>query len=408
MKCGLLGGKLSHSYSPQIHAHLGDYSYVLFERSPEALQDFFENGDFDAINVTIPYKKDVIPYCAELSPTARRLGAVNTIVRRPDGTLIGHNTDYFGFENMLKKSGLSVPGKKVLVLGSGGAANTAIAVLCDHGANVVVISRSGENNYRNLQLHADAAAIVNCTPVGMFPNNGVSPVDLSQFPNLEGVLDMIYNPARTKLLLDAEKRGIVALNGLLMLVAQAKESAEWFTGKSISDKKIGQIHTLLRRQMENIILIGMPGSGKSTIGAILAEMTGKKLVDADAYLTEKAERSIPEIFATDGEAAFRSLETETLAELGKRSGIILATGGGCVTREENYPLLHQNGTIFCISREISALSTDGRPLSQSMKLQDMYRIRKPMYQRFSDYMVDNNASSEAAATQIAAIWEERA
>ena len=307
---------------------------------------------------------------------------------------------------MLKKSNLSVAGKKVLVLGSGGAANTAIAVLQDHSANVIVVSRSGENNYQNLHLHADAAAIVNCTPVGMYPNNGVSPVDLSLFPALEGVLDMIYNPARTKLLLDAEKKGIIALNGLLMLVAQAKESAEWFTGQSIRDEKIEMIHALLRRQMENIILIGMPGSGKSTIGAILSKMTGKQLVDADAYLSEKAGSSIPDIFAADGEAVFRKLETETLAELGKRSGIILATGGGCVTKEVNYPLLHQNGTIFCIMRDISTLSTDGRPLSQAMKLQDMYRIRKPLYENFSDFTIDNNTSAEATAAHIAKLWEE--
>ena len=405
MKCGLLGGKLSHSYSPQIHAHLGKYSYGLFERKPEDLKDFFQNEDFDAINVTIPYKKDVIPYCAQLSDTAKRLGAVNTIVRRKDGTLIGHNTDYFGFETMLKKSGLTVSGKKVLVLGSGGAANTAIAVLQDWGANVIVISRSGENNYQNLHLHADAAAIVNCTPVGMYPNNGVSPVDLALFPNLEGVLDMIYNPAKTRLLLDAENRGVVSVNGLLMLVAQAKESAEWFTGTAISDEKIGMIHTLLRQQMENIILIGMPGSGKSTIGGILAEKTGKELMDADTYLVEKAGRPIPEIFANDGEEVFRALETEVLSELGKQSGIILATGGGCVTREENYPLLHQNGTIFCILRDINTLNTDGRPLSQAMKLSDMYRVRKPLYEVFSDYTIDNNTSADDAAAQILKIWE---
>ena len=407
MKCGLLGGKLSHSYSPQIHAHLGDYSYDLFERTPEQLPSFFQQGDFDAINVTIPYKKDVIPYCAELSEKAKRLGAVNTIVRSKDGKLIGHNTDYFGFESMLKKSGLSVKGKKVLILGSGGAANTAIAVLQDWGAKVIVVSRSGDNNYQNLHLHADASAIVNCTPVGMYPNNGVSPVDLDLFPRLDGVLDMIYNPARTQLLLDAEKRGITALNGLLMLVAQAKQSAEWFTGTSISDSKIHEIYATLRTQMENIILIGMPGCGKSTIGAILAEKAGKTLVDADFYLTESAGRSIPEIFASDGESYFRRLETQVLQELGKRSGIILATGGGCVTRDENYPLLHQNGTIFCIQRDLSALSTDGRPLSQSTKLIDMYQIRKPMYEKFADHHIYNSTPADAAAMQILKIWEEQ-
>ena len=282
MKCGLLGGKLKHSYSPWIHSFLGSYSYELFEKNPEELEDFLKNGDFTGLNVTIPYKKSVIPFCAELSPRARALGAVNTIVRRADGTLIGHNTDYFGFETMLRASGLNVAGKKVLVLGSGGAANTAVAAVQEQGANAVVISRSGENNYENLHLHSDAAVIVNATPVGMYPNVGQSPVDPALFPALEGVLDLIYNPARTKLLLDAESRSLAAFNGLEMLVAQAKESAEWFSGKAISDDVISAIHRKLKCEMQNIILIGMPGCGKTTVGRLLAEMTGKRFVDADA------------------------------------------------------------------------------------------------------------------------------
>jgi len=407
MKCGLLGEKLGHSYSPQIHGQLGDYPYVLFEKAPEALESFLKTEDFTGLNVTVPYKKAVIPYLDSLSPTAQDLGAVNTIVRR-NGKLVGHNTDSFGFETMLHASGLSVAGKKALVLGSGGASNTAVAVLKVQGAEVIIISRSGENNYQNLHLHADAAVIVNTTPVGMYPNVGESPIDLSLFPRLEGVLDVVYNPARTQLLLDAEKRGLVALNGLLMLVAQAKEAAEWFTEQAIPDEKIPQIHALLRRQMENIILIGMPGCGKSTIGTLLAEKTGRRFVDADAYLVEKASRSIPDIFTTEGEEGFRALETEVLAELGKQSGLIIATGGGCVTRERNYPLLHQNGRIFCIFRNLDRLPTDGRPLSQTIKLQDMYRIRKPMYARFADYRIDNNTTVEAAAGQILRIWEEMA
>lgn len=405
MKCGLLGRKLGHSYSPQIHAHLGGYPYTLFEKEPEEIESFLKTGDFTGINVTVPYKKTVIPYLDQLTEVAQKMGAVNTIVRR-DGKLIGHNTDPFGFLTMLKSSGLQVAGKKVLVLGSGGASNTAVAVLKDLGALAVVISRSGENNYKNLDLHRDASVIVNCTPVGMYPNPGISPVDLSCFPHLEGVLDLIYNPARTKLLQDANARGLVAVNGLLMLVAQAKESAQWFMNQEISEEKIPEIHNLLRKQMENIILIGMPGSGKSTVGAILAQKTGKQLVDADSFLVEKAGKSIPEIFAGGGEAAFRAWETEVLAELGKQSGLILATGGGCVTREENYPLLHQNGTIFCLERDLGKLPTDGRPLSQSAKLAEMYQIRKPLYDRFGDHRVNNNGSPEAAAEEIRKLWEE--
>lgn len=406
MKCGLLGGKLTHSYSPQIHGYLGSYSYELFEKMPEELEDFLKNGDFAGLNVTIPFKKSVIPYCAELSARAKELGAVNTIVRRADGTLIGHNTDYFGFERMLQASGLDVSGKKALVLGSGGASNTAVSVLKEQGADVVVVSRSGENNYENLHLHSDAAVIVNATPVGMYPNVGISPIDLAEFPALEGVLDLIYNPARTKLLLDAQSRGLVAVNGLPMLVAQAKESAEWFTGKAISDDMIPVIHRKLKNQMENIILIGMPGCGKTTVGKLIAEKTGKTFVDADAHLVEKAGKTIPEIFTEIGEAGFRNLETKTLAELGKESGLIIATGGGCVTQDRNYPLLHQNGTIFWLQRDIVALPTEGRPLSQSNDLTKMYEARKPMYQHFADKTVDNNGDPEAAVNTIAKFLEE--
>ena len=406
MKCGLLGRKLGHSYSPQIHAQLGSYSYDLFEKEPEEVADFLQNGNFTAINVTIPYKKTVMPYCGSLTPRAIAMGSVNTIVRRPDGSLLGHNTDYFGFSSMVRRSGLEPSGKKVLVLGSGGASVTAVAVLKEMGANVVVISRSGEDNYENLHRHADAAILCNCTPVGMYPNNGVSPVDLTRFPRLEGVLDMIYNPARTALLLQAERLGLVAENGLWMLVALAKEAAEWFTGSSLADEKIARIHAALSRRMENIILVGMPGSGKSTVGKLLAEKCGKVFSDADAGIVEAAGKSIPEIFAESGEPGFRGWETRVLAELGKRSGIVLATGGGCVTKAENYPLLHQNGTIFCLERSLDRLPTDGRPLSQANKLEEMYRIRKPLYDQFADHIIDNNGPAEAAVQSILTLWEE--
>ncbi len=405
MQCGLLGRKLGHSYSPQIHSHLASYEYTLFEKEPEELEAFLKNGSFTGLNVTIPYKKDVIPYLDELSPTAKRLGAVNTIVRRGDGSLIGHNTDYFGFRSMVLRSGLTVAGKKVLVLGSGGASNTAVAVLEEMGAQVVVISRSGENNYDNLHLNADAAVIVNTTPVGMYPKTGVSPISLERFQKLEGVLDVVYNPARTQLLLDAESRGLIAMNGLWMLVAQAKESAEWFAGVQIPDGKIAQIHGLLRAQMENTVLIGMPGCGKTTVGQALATMQGKRFVDADAVLEERVGRKITDIIPTDGEEAFRQMETDTLAELGKQSGLVIATGGGCVTRERNYPLLHQNGTILWLTRDLNKLPTHGRPLSQTGKLQQMYAVREPMYRRFADAVISNDAAVEQTIAQICALQE---
>ncbi len=399
MKCGLLGRTLAHSYSPQIHSYLGGYSYELFEEEPEKVREFLQNCDFTAINVTIPYKKDVIPYCAELTDCAKKMGAVNTIIRR-DGKLIGHNTDYFGLHYTFRRMGLSLEGKKVLVLGSGGASVTAVIVLRELGANVVIISRSGENNYGNLHLHVDAAVIVNTTPVGMYPNAGVLPVDLGLFLHLEGVLDIIYNPARTKLLLDASERNIPCENGLWMLVAQAKEAAEWFTGTKISDDVIPEIYEKMCKRMENIVLIGMPGCGKSTVGKLLAEQLGKVFVDADAEIIRKAGMSIPEIFEKYGEDGFRKLETEVLAELGQKSAQVIATGGGCVTREENYSLLHQNGTIYWVERDIASLTTDGRPLSRKGKLEEMYCVRKPKYEAFADVRIDNNGSIEQAVETI--------
>ena len=406
MKFGLLGETLGHSFSPQIHRMLGDTPYDLYEVQPDALGDFLENGDVSGLNVTIPYKKAVIPYCAELTPRAKALGCVNTLVRRKDGSLIGHNTDYFGFETMVSHASVQVGGKKVLVLGCGGASNTAVAVLKQLGANVVIISRSGENNYSNLHLHADAAVIVNATPVGMYPNTGISPIDLDIFPHLEAVLDVIYNPTSTQLLLKARKRGLIACNGMRMLVAQAKESAEWFLGHSLPDELIPSIYGKLRRKMENIILIGMPGSGKSTVGMLLVEKTGHTFVDADEEIVKAAGKSIPEIFAQDGEDAFRALETQVLRQLGKKSGQIIATGGGCVTRAENYDLLHQNGKVFCLERGLEKLATDGRPLSQTTNLEEMYHQRKPLYDHFADYHVSNNGSAEETANAILTLWEE--
>ena len=406
MKCGLLGRKLGHSYSPQIHSHLGDYSYALFEKEPEELEDFLRCGDFTGINVTIPYKKDVIPYLDELSPTAQKMGSVNTVVRRADGTLFGHNTDYFGFTALVKHSGIPVEGKNVLVLGSGGTSNMAVTALKDLGAQPIVISRSGENNYHNLHLHTDASVIVNATPVGMYPNTGVSPIDLKQFSHLEGVLDVVYNPARTQLLLDAEALGIPCENGLWMLVAQAKEASEYFTGTSLPDSCIEKIHRILSHQMKNIILIGMPGCGKTTIGALLAQKLGRTVVDADEKIVELAGKSIPEIFAQDGEEVFRAAETAALAELGKQSARVLSTGGGCVTRQQNYPLLHQNGYLVWLERDLTLLPTDGRPLSQSTALTDMYKGRKPMYESFADIRVENSGAPEDTVREILERLEE--
>ena len=405
MKSGLLGRKLGHSYSPQIHEHLGNYSYDLFEKEPDEVEEFLRQADFTGINVTIPYKKDVIPFLDELSPAAVKMGAVNTIIRRGDGTLLGHNTDYFGFTSMVHRSGITVSGKKVLVLGSGGTSNTAVKALEDLDADVIVISRSGENNYDNLHLHKDTAVIVNTTPVGMYPKTGIAPVDLTQFPKLEGVLDVIYNPARTQLLMDAEKLGLRFENGLWMLVAQAKEAAEYFGGTPLPDSIIETVYKKMSAKMQNIVLIGMPGSGKSTVSALLAKELDRVSVDADQKIEEMAGKSIPEIFAEDGEASFRALETKVLSDLGKQSQLIIATGGGCVTQSSNYLLLHQNSTVFWLLRDPDKLPTEGRPLSQIQKLSDMYAIRKPMYEAFADYEIQNNLSCRETVQQILTILE---
>ena len=400
MICGLLGQKLGHSYSPQIHRQLSDYSYQLFEKEPEQIEKFLKSEEFQGLNVTIPYKKTVIPYCDSLTNQARKIGAVNTIVRRPDGTLIGHNTDYFGFSSMAQRTGVNFAGKKVLVLGSGGASNTVCCVMKELGAKVVVISRTGENNYQNLPLHKDCAAIVNTTPVGMYPHTGASPLDISIFPKLECVMDLIYNPLRTKLLSDAQDRGIATENGLWMLVAQAKESAEWFMSQTIADEKIEEIYRQLKTQKENIVLIGMPGSGKSTTGRLLAEKLGRKFIDSDSVIEDKIGKPIREFLCADNEQEFRKIETEVLSEVCSQSDLVIATGGGCVTIPENLPILRQNGKVIWIKRDISQLSTAGRPLSQQQKLSDMYRIRKPLYEKFSDFTVDNTLSIEETVQSI--------
>ena len=404
MKFGLLGRKLGHSYSPMIFDLMGGYRYDLFEREPEGIEDLLKNGDFDGLNVTIPYKKEVLQYLDEIDPLALRLGAVNTIVKK-NGKLFGYNSDYYGFLSLVQRTRIEPPNKKVLVLGSGGASVTVRAVLEDLGAQVVLISRSGENNYTNLDRHRDAALIVNTTPVGMYPHNGSAPLSLEGFTALEGVLDLIYNPARTQLLMECEKYGIPGFNGLWMLVAQAKQSAQWFLGRELPDSLVSDIHQKLRDKMENIALVGMAGCGKSTLGRALAKETGKKFVDADAEVEDLAGKTIPEIFAQEGEEMFRRMETTVLAELGMESGLVIATGGGCVTREENYPLLHQNSRIIWLDRCPARLPTEGRPLSQKTHPAQLYEMRKPLYKAFADATVNNNGTKGETVTEILNLLE---
>ena len=398
-QCGLLGRKLGHSYSPAIHSLLADYDYRLYEKEPEELEAFLRDGSWDGLNVTIPYKKAVAPYCDELSPLARELGSVNTLVRRPDGSIYGDNTDAWAFEALAKRLGVDYAGKKALGLGSGGASVTVQAVLRHLGCRVTVISRSGPDNYENLDRHADAQVLVNTTPVGMYPANGQAAVDIARLPNLEAVLDLIYNPARTRLILDAQARGIPCESGLYMLVGQAARAREHWTGRSVSRDTLESVWHQIGSRMQNLILIGMPGSGKTTIGRALAQALGREFADADEILVSRI-GNISDYFAAHGEEAFRREETRVMAELGRRSALVIATGGGCVTRPENYDLLHQNGTLVWLKRPLDRLPTDGRPVSQRDGVAAIYEKRKALYARFADIAVENDGSPEAVARTI--------
>ena len=406
MRCGLLGEKLGHSYSPALHALFGDYDYELFEVSPDRLGDFLRVRDFQGLNVTIPYKTTLLAICDDLTETAATIGSVNTVLKQLDGSLLGDNTDAAGFEGMVWKSRIRILGRKCLVLGSGGASLSAQYVLRKLGAGeVVVISRTGENNYDNLDRHQDAAVIVNATPVGMYPNTAASPVDLRQFPRCEGVLDLIYNPARTALLQQAETLGIPHLGGLYMLAEQARCAAQLFTGEVIPAIRTQEAYRTLRSRMENRILVGMPGCGKSTVGRALAAQLDRPFVDTDAELEKVLHMPVGEYITHYGEEAFRKEETALLAQLGKSSGLVIATGGGCVTRPENYPHLHQNGAIFFLERALSKLPKKGRPLSLKGSLEDMYTIRLPMYRRFADITVANDGPAEKVAQKLEEAYE---
>lgn len=402
---GLLGETLGHSFSPQIYACLGDYEYKLFEVAPEDLGDFLRSGSFEGLNVTIPYKKAVMPYLAEISENAKAIGSVNTITVLPNGTLRGDNTDYDGFLYLVRRSGIAVNGKKALVLGTGGASLPVKKVLSDLGAREIIsISRTGENNYQNLEKHFDADLIVNTTPVGMYPNNLQSPLSLDGFTQLSGVLDIVYNPQKTQLILDAEQRGIPAFSGLTMLVAQAKRAAELFLNTNIDDRKNDEIYETLSRQMKNIVLVGMPGCGKSTVGKALAKRLSRPFFDADQEIVKRAGKSIPEIFQTEGEAGFRKIETEVLFDLCRQSGAVIATGGGAVTVPKNHGILRQNSLVVFINRDIAVLPTNGRPLSEQNDLHEMFRQRLPLYRAVCDYEVDGNSKIQTVTDRVAEVY----
>ena len=404
-KYGLLGEKLGHSFSPQIHGMLHCPEYGLYEVRPSELERFLQTTDLDGMNVTIPYKKAVIPFLSGMSERAKKIGCVNTLVRRGGGWF-GDNTDYDGFYAMTERCGVPPKGKKALIFGSGGASLTAQTVLRELGAEVVVISRSGENHYGNLERHRDASLLVNATPLGMYPETDAAPVRAADFPNCEAVLDVVYNPARTRLLMEAERLGIPHGNGLRMLAAQALAAEERFLNRTLPREDIGAVTAALAKQTENFILIGMPGCGKTRVGEGIAARLGRPFADSDSVIESRFGKAPADIIRTEGEAAFRRRESEVLAELGKQSGLVIATGGGCVTVPENYPALHCNGKIFWLRRALEKLSTNGRPLSQSMGVEALYAARKERYAAFADGEWMSNEDKEASVEGLLRLWNE--
>lgn len=406
MRYGLIGEKLGHSFSKIIHEQLAEYTYDLIPLTREELDTFLREKQFSALNVTIPYKETVIPYLDEVEPHAKQMGAVNTIVNR-NGRLCGYNTDFYGFRYLLQKNSIDPAGKKVLVLGKGGAAKAVIAVLEELGAAEILTvyykthpeTITYETCYR---AHTDAEIIVNTTPVGMYPKGDDCPIDLSRFPHLAGVADVIYNPLRTQLVLDAQKRGIPAAGGLEMLVAQAKYAVEIFLDTTIADTRIAEINSSLLRERSNLVLIGMSGCGKTTLGKLAAEKLGKTFVDTDACIVERIGMPIADFFAREGEAAFREIETKVIHELSAQNDLVISTGGGIVKDPLNVEMLQRNGRLLWLKRDAEKLeSGNGRPLAPDRAaVLRLYGERLPLYTAAAEAVVENNGTAEAGLTAL--------
>lgn len=405
MQYGLIGEKLGHSFSKIIHEKLADYTYDLHPLPKQELASFLEKKEFRAINVTIPYKIDVMPYLYEIDQRVQAVGSVNTIVNR-NGNLYGYNTDFGGFLYLLKHNNIDVKNKKVLVLGKGGASKAIIAVLHYLQAKQIITVYYKQSNdaitYEQCQkLHNDADVIINTTPVGMYPNLDGCPIDLEHYTNCNAVVDIIYNPIKTKLLLEAQKHNMIAVGGLEMLIAQAKYAVEIFLNTSIPEYKIDDIYKEMLFEKKNVVLIGMPSSGKTTIGAELAKLLHKDFVDIDAQIVSKIGMPISNYFEQYGENAFREIETEVTKEFAGKNNIVISTGGGCIKKPENMLYLSMNGVILLVERDLSKLIVgEGRPLSSSINaIEKMYQERFPLYMRYSQKSIQNNTTTEYAVKQ---------
>ena len=405
MKFGLLGRTLGHSFSPRIHSALGNTNYELFEREPSQLQEFFADPELQGINITIPYKVNALEVCDVVDPRAKRIGCVNTMVRK-DGKWHGYNTDYDGFVFTLQHAGIDVSGKECIILGDGASSATVHVALEDLGAkNIIHLSRKTAPFYGDAPNYYETAQIIiNCTPIGMYPHNPANLIDITQFSKLEGVVDLIYNPRRTILLLQAEMMEIPHCDGLPFLVTQGVEAANHFQGESFGTKEIEQILRDMRREKENIILIGMPGVGKTTVGKALGEEMGRTCIDVDHEL-EKEIGDISTYITEQGEPAFREKEAEMIAKFGTQTGLIISTGGGCVTVPKNFAHLRQNGRIYQLTQPVENLSTSGRVLSSGgiERLRELEATRTPMYESFAQCIVEHNRN---APETVAAILED--
>ena len=400
MKIYLIAKKLSHSFSKPIHNELSDYSYEYKELLEEEVEDFLLKKDFDGLNVTIPYKQKVMPYLDYISPEAQKIGSVNTVVKK-GARLFGYNTDYYGFCYEIEEAKADLKGKDVVILGTGGTAKTAVCVAQDMGAKRVRTVTSGELRAGDTEKYLDAQIVINATPVGMYPNTLVSPVEISQFEKCEAVLDVIYNPSKTKLIMDAQRLGLKTANGLSMLVAQAKKACELFEDRTVDEPEILRIKKKIERKTKNIILVGMPGCGKSTVGRELSERLGRTFYDCDEEISKRG-KTPAELIEECGEEHMRDVESDVLASLCKESSLIIATGGGAVTKERNFDIIKQNATVVFIERPLKFLSTRGRPLSQGgiETLEKMYAIRYPLYKKIADFSVESQRTWQETTSLI--------